>query len=90
MNFLPCTVQILVVPALMELEFIGMLGVTKAIDEKDLRALMETNFWAALHLTREVVVAFLTTEKASRNLKGVSEVRRYCMDWSSSLAHCKK
>ena len=59
----------------MELEFIGMLGVTKAIDEKDLRALMETNFWAALHLTREVVVACLTTENASRNLKGVSEVQ---------------
>jgi hypothetical protein len=58
MNFLPCTVHILVVLALMELEFIGMLGVTEPVDEKDLRALMETNFWAALHLAREVVKVF--------------------------------
>jgi hypothetical protein len=43
MNFLPCTVQILVVLALVELEFIGMLGITEPIDEKDLRALMEAN-----------------------------------------------
>ena len=36
----------------------GVQSVTEAFDEKDLRALIETNFWEALHLTREVVKIF--------------------------------
>lgn len=47
-----------------------MLGVAEAIDEKDLRALMETNFWAALHLTREVVKVFERTIPALEVLAG--------------------
>lgn len=55
----------------MELEFIGMLDVTGAIDEKHLRALMETNFWAALHLTREVVKIFREDNPGSGSIGGV-------------------
>jgi NAD(P)-dependent dehydrogenase (short-subunit alcohol dehydrogenase family) len=48
-----------------------VLGVTEAIDEKDLRALMETNFWAALHLTREVVKIFRENNPGSGSIGGV-------------------
>ena len=52
----------------MELEFIGMLGVTEPINEKDLRALMEANFLAALHLTREVVKVFREDNSGSGSI----------------------
>ena len=50
---------------------VGMLGVTEAFDEKDLRALMETNFWGMLHLTRAAVKIFREENPRSGSIGGV-------------------
>lgn len=49
----------------------GLMGDTEALAEVDMRALMETNFWAALYLTREAIRIFREVNPKNGSIGGI-------------------
>src|SRR5271156_153745 len=49
----------------------GLMGVTEALEEKQMRTLMDTNFWGSVNLTREAVRIFRDVNPTSGDIGGV-------------------